>query len=44
MKPKIYFADDDDLVDICKDNVFKAVFTRNTPEYVPSVRLPIGRI
>jgi predicted transposase/invertase (TIGR01784 family) len=28
----IRFDDDDDLVDICLDNVFKAVFTKNTPE------------
>ena len=28
---KAALADDDDPVDICKDNVFKAVFTRNTP-------------
>jgi predicted transposase/invertase (TIGR01784 family) len=29
---KIQFADTDDILDICLDNVFKAVFTRNTPE------------
>jgi predicted transposase/invertase (TIGR01784 family) len=29
---KIYFTEDDDLVDICKDNVFKAVFTKDMPE------------
>jgi predicted transposase/invertase (TIGR01784 family) len=29
---KIHFDDHDDLIDICKDNVFKAVFARNTPE------------
>jgi predicted transposase/invertase (TIGR01784 family) len=29
---KIHFDDSDDLIDICLDNVFKAVFTRNTPE------------
>ena len=28
---RIQFAEDDDLIDICYDNVFKAVFTRNTP-------------
>ncbi|MDR1899445.1 MAG: hypothetical protein LBQ55_05500 [Treponema sp.] len=28
----IRFDDTDDLIDICLDNVFKAVFTRNTPE------------
>jgi predicted transposase/invertase (TIGR01784 family) len=27
----IRFDDTDDLIDICHDNVFKAVFTRNTP-------------
>jgi len=27
----IRFDDSDDLIDICMDNVFKAVFTRNTP-------------
>jgi predicted transposase/invertase (TIGR01784 family) len=26
----MYFNDNDDLIDICYDNVFKAVFTRNT--------------
>ncbi|MDR1899287.1 MAG: Rpn family recombination-promoting nuclease/putative transposase [Treponema sp.] len=26
------FAENDDPIDICLDNVFKAVFTRNTPE------------
>jgi predicted transposase/invertase (TIGR01784 family) len=29
---KIYFEENDDLIDICMDNVFKAVFTKNTPE------------
>jgi hypothetical protein len=29
---KIRFDETDDLIDICLDNVFKAVFTRNTPE------------
>ena len=29
--PTIYLSRDDDLIDICRDNVFKAVFTRNTP-------------
>ncbi|GHV80974.1 hypothetical protein AGMMS49944_27650 [Spirochaetia bacterium] len=29
---KIHFDDHDDLINICKDNVFKAVFTKNTPE------------
>jgi predicted transposase/invertase (TIGR01784 family) len=29
---KIRFDETDDLIDICMDNVFKAVFTRNTPE------------
>ncbi|GHV79663.1 hypothetical protein AGMMS49944_14540 [Spirochaetia bacterium] len=28
----IHFEDSDDLIDIRQDNVFKAVFTRNTPE------------
>jgi predicted transposase/invertase (TIGR01784 family) len=28
---EIYFTEDDDLVDICKDNVFKAVFTKDMP-------------
>jgi predicted transposase/invertase (TIGR01784 family) len=32
MKTKIFFSADDDLVDICYDNVFKAVFTRDTPQ------------
>ena len=29
---KIYFKDDDNLIDIRYDNVFKAVFTKETPE------------
>ena len=28
---RIYIDDSDDPIDICLDNVFKAVFTRNTP-------------
>jgi predicted transposase/invertase (TIGR01784 family) len=28
----VHFDDTDNLVDICRDNVFKAVFTRETPE------------
>jgi predicted transposase/invertase (TIGR01784 family) len=31
MAARIQFDDADDLIDICKDNVFKAVFTRDTP-------------
>jgi predicted transposase/invertase (TIGR01784 family) len=31
-KEKLYFTEDDDPVDIRYDNVFKAVFTRDTPE------------
>ena len=31
MHSGIYFDETDDLVDICLDNVFKAVFTRETP-------------
>jgi predicted transposase/invertase (TIGR01784 family) len=31
MTDKIHFDDADDLIDICLDNVFKAVFTRDTP-------------
>ena len=31
MTEKIHFDDVDDLIDICMDNVFKAVFTRDTP-------------
>ncbi|GHU17282.1 hypothetical protein FACS1894163_08010 [Spirochaetia bacterium] len=29
---KVHFDDTDDLIDICLDNVFKAVFTKDTPE------------
>jgi hypothetical protein len=29
---KIRFDDTDDPIDICLDNVFKAVFTKNTPQ------------
>lgn len=28
----IQFADDDRIIDICRDNVFKAIFTKNTPQ------------
>jgi len=28
----MYFTEEDDLIDIRKDNVFKAVFTKKTPE------------
>jgi len=31
MAEKIYFDETDDIIDICHDNVFKAVFTKNTP-------------
>jgi predicted transposase/invertase (TIGR01784 family) len=31
-KEKLYFTEDDDPVDIRYDNIFKAVFTRDTPE------------
>ncbi len=31
MATKIHFDDADDPIDICMDNVFKAVFTRDTP-------------
>jgi hypothetical protein len=34
----VRFDDTDDLIDICYDNVFKAVFTRGTPESRGSVR------
>ncbi|MDR1862704.1 MAG: Rpn family recombination-promoting nuclease/putative transposase, partial [Treponema sp.] len=27
----IQFAPDDDIIEICRDNVFKAIFTRDTP-------------
>ena len=29
--PTVYFDETDDIIDICYDNVFKAVFTRDTP-------------
>ncbi|GHV93526.1 hypothetical protein AGMMS50268_40290 [Spirochaetia bacterium] len=29
---KVHFDDTDDLIDICLDNVFKAVFTKDIPE------------
>ena len=29
---KVIFEESDDIIDICKDNVFKAVFTKDTPE------------
>jgi hypothetical protein len=32
IKEKMYFSENDDPIDIRYDNVFKAVFTRNTPE------------
>jgi predicted transposase/invertase (TIGR01784 family) len=31
-KKRVYFTENDDLIDIRHDNVFKAVFTKNTPE------------
>jgi hypothetical protein len=27
----IQFAPDDDIIEICRDNVFKTIFTRDTP-------------
>ena len=30
-KTNIYFDETEDIIDICYDNVFKAVFTRDTP-------------
>jgi hypothetical protein len=27
----IFFADEDDIINIAYDNVFKATFTKNTP-------------
>lgn len=30
MTTKVYFKEDDDIIEICKDNVFKAVFTKDT--------------
>jgi predicted transposase/invertase (TIGR01784 family) len=32
MKNKVFFDENDDVVDICRDEVFKAVFTKETPE------------
>jgi predicted transposase/invertase (TIGR01784 family) len=32
MKNRVFFEADDDIVDICRDNVFKAVFTKDAPE------------
>jgi predicted transposase/invertase (TIGR01784 family) len=32
MKKRIKFTGIDDIVDICKDGIFKAVFTKDTPE------------
>jgi predicted transposase/invertase (TIGR01784 family) len=32
MKTKIFFDENDDIIDICYDNVFKAVFTKDVPE------------
>jgi predicted transposase/invertase (TIGR01784 family) len=32
MAARMQLGDDDDPIDICMDNVFKAVFTRDTPE------------
>ena len=29
---QVFFSDTDDLIDIRRDSVFKAVFTRDTPE------------
>ena len=32
MKSTIQFKQEDDIIDICKDNVFKAVFTKDMPQ------------
>jgi predicted transposase/invertase (TIGR01784 family) len=32
MKNKVFFEDDEDVIDICYDGVFKAVFTKPVPE------------
>jgi predicted transposase/invertase (TIGR01784 family) len=32
MKNKVFFGADEDVIDICRDGVFKAVFTKNVPE------------
>jgi predicted transposase/invertase (TIGR01784 family) len=32
MKNRVFFGADEDLVDICNDKVFKAVFTKDVPE------------
>jgi predicted transposase/invertase (TIGR01784 family) len=32
MASKIIFSEDDDIIEICKDNVFKAVFTKDMPQ------------
>jgi hypothetical protein len=32
MKTKIFFGEDEDIINICYDNVFKAVFARDIPE------------
>jgi hypothetical protein len=37
----VRFADDDDPIDIRYDNVFKAVFTRNTPESHKALSKPV---
>jgi predicted transposase/invertase (TIGR01784 family) len=32
MKNRIFFDENEDIIDICRDEVFKAVFTKETPE------------
>jgi predicted transposase/invertase (TIGR01784 family) len=38
MMHRIQFSDSDDIINICWDNVFKAVFTKNTPQSQGALR------
>jgi predicted transposase/invertase (TIGR01784 family) len=42
MKKKIQFTDTDDIIDICLDGIFKAVFTKDTPESREALRALIS--
>jgi len=41
MRAKLQFEKSEDIIDICLDPVFKAVFTRDTPHSVVVVRCSV---
>lgn len=40
MTPKVHFEVEDDIIEICKDNVFKAVFAKD----IPASRIALSRL